>query len=88
MAAIAAGGSEALLSEVQGLTPAIIAAGTGAYRWAYTDTYKTIFLVRLAFGGLAIISSFFIPDVDPLIGGKVAATLSGREKEKDMDRLA
>ncbi|OAG10688.1 MFS general substrate transporter [Paraphaeosphaeria sporulosa] len=88
MAAIAAGAPESLLSKVQGLTPNVIAAGTEAYRYAYTDAYKTIFLVSLAFGGLAIIASFFIPDVDHLMGGKVAATLSGREKEKYTDRTA
>jgi hypothetical protein len=82
MTAIAAGGSKALLSEVQGLTPEVLAAGTEAYRWAYTDAYKTIFLVSLAFGGLAIIASFFIPDVDHLMDGKVAATLTGRERTK------
>lgn len=80
MTAIAAGGTQSLLDAVQGLTPQIAADGATAYRYAYSDAYKTIFLVSLAFGGLAIISSFFIPDIDALMGGKVAATLSGREK--------
>lgn len=80
MTAIAAGGSEALLSQVQGLTPEILAQGATAYRYAYADAYRTIFLVSLAFGGLAILVSFFIPDIDALMSGKVAATLSGREK--------
>jgi hypothetical protein len=88
MTAIAAGGTEALLGEVQGLTQEVLAAGTEAYRWAYTDAYKTIFLVSLAFGGLAIISSFFIPDVDHLMDGKVAATLTGREKARDTRNAA
>ncbi|KAJ4357492.1 uncharacterized protein N0V89_002068 [Didymosphaeria variabile] len=88
MTAIAAGGSETLLSKIDGLTPEVLAAGTQAYRWAYTDAYKTIFLVSLAFGGLAIIASFFIPDVDHLMGGKVAATLTGREKERKTENSA
>lgn len=81
MAAIAAGGSQKLLSKVQGLTPEILSQGATAYRYAYADAYRTIFLVSLAFGGLAILVSFFIPDIDALMGGKVAATLSGREKD-------
>jgi hypothetical protein len=81
MTAIAAGGSEALLSQVQGLTPEIMGQGATAYRYAYADAYRTIFLVSLAFGGLAILVSFFIPDIDALMTGKVAATLSGREKD-------
>lgn len=83
MAAIAAGGSEASLSKVQGLTAEVLAAGTEAYRWAYTDAYKTIFLVSLAFGGLAILASFMIPNVDSMLDSKVAATLTGRDKEKE-----
>jgi hypothetical protein len=82
MTAIAAGGTPALLAPIRGLTPEILATGAEAYRWAYTDAYKTIFLVSLAFGGLTIIASFFIPDIDHLMGGKVAATLTGREKDE------
>ncbi|KAF2827930.1 MFS general substrate transporter [Ophiobolus disseminans] len=83
MTAMAAGGPAALLAQVQGLTPDILATGTEAYRWAFTDAYKTIFLVSLAFSGLTIIANCFIPDIDSLMGGKVAATLIGREKDDD-----
>lgn len=86
MAAIAAGGSEALLSKVEGLTPQILVTGANAYRYAFADAYRTIFLVSLAFGGLTILVSFFIPDIDSLMGGRVAATLSGREKEEQNDK--
>ena len=81
MTSMAAGG--ATLSTIEGVTPEIMAQGAQAYRWAYSDAYKTIFLVSLAFGGLAIIASFFIPNIDSLMGGKVAATLKGREKEAE-----
>ena len=83
MAAMAAGGSKALLDRVPGLTPDILAKGVTAYRYAYMDAYRTVFLVSLGFGGLAIIASFFIPDIDKLLGGSVAATLKGREKEPE-----
>ncbi|ORY15284.1 fungal trichothecene efflux pump [Clohesyomyces aquaticus] len=80
MAAIAGGGTQALLDKVQGLTPQILATGSTAYRYAYMDAYRTIFLVSLAFGVLGIIANFFIPDIDALMGGAVATTLKGRQK--------
>lgn len=81
MASIAAGGTEALLNAVEGLTPQILAEGATAYRYAYADAYRTIFLVSIAFGGLGIITSLFIPDIESLMGSKIAATLTGREKD-------
>jgi hypothetical protein len=83
MAAIAAGGSQRMLDAVQGLSPEILATGADAYRFAYMDAYKTVFLTSLAFGGLGIICSLFIPDIDSLMGNKVAVTLTGREKERE-----
>ena len=88
MTAIAAGGSKALLDAVPGLTPEIIAKGATTYRFAYSDAYKTIFLVSLAFGGLAILVTLFIPDIDALMGDRVATTLKGREKDsKDGSKI-
>lgn len=87
MAAIAAGGTQSLLDGVKGLTPEIQAVGTEAYRYAYADAYRTIFLVSLAFGGLGIICSLFIPDIDTLMGNKVAATLKGRERETQESKV-
>lgn len=81
MSAIAAGGKQSLLDAVKGLNSEILATGAQAYRHAYSDAYRTIFLVSLAFGGLGIICSFFIPDIDALLGDKVAATLKGRDKD-------
>jgi hypothetical protein len=83
MAAIAAGGSQRMLDAVQGLSPEILATGADAYRFAYMDAYKTVFLTSLAFGGLGIICSLFIPNIDSLMGNKVAVTLTGREKERE-----
>ena len=71
-----------MLDAVQGLTPEVLVAGADAYRWAYNDAYKTVFLTSLAFGGLGIICSLFIPDIDSLMGNKVAVTLTGREKDR------
>jgi hypothetical protein len=77
MAAIAAGGSQRMLDAVQGLSPEILATGADAYRFAYMDAYKTVFLTSLA------ICSLFIPNIDSLMGNKVAVTLTGREKERE-----
>lgn len=76
MAAIAAG-SESALSAVSGITSSIKKAGTLAYRNAYMDAYRTIFYVSIAFGGMAILVSFWIPNVEEHMTGNVAATLHG-----------
>ncbi|KAF2808981.1 MFS general substrate transporter [Mytilinidion resinicola] len=83
MTAIAAGGSPKLLAAVKGLTPKVLAAGSVAYKHAYMDAYRTIFLVSIAFGGLAIIASIFIPDIDKLMTRSVAATLQGRKGDEE-----
>ncbi|KAF2489786.1 MFS general substrate transporter [Lophium mytilinum] len=83
MTAIAAGGSPKLLAAVKGLTPQVLVAGGKAYQHAYMDAYRTIFLVSIAFGGLAIIVSFFIADIDKLMTRSVAATLQGRKGDEE-----
>ncbi|KAF2189032.1 hypothetical protein K469DRAFT_684287 [Zopfia rhizophila CBS 207.26] len=85
MAPITARCSQAMLKKVEGLTPVILAAGANAYRYAYMDAYQTIFLVSLGFGILAIIVPFFIPDIDVLMGGSMAAMLKGRAKDAEED---
>jgi hypothetical protein len=76
MEAIAAGGTATALAAVKGLTPAIEKAGTLAYRVAYMDAYRTVFYTSIAIGGIAIIISFFIPNVDEYMkGSAIAATL-------------
>jgi hypothetical protein len=77
MTAIAAGGSASALAAVPGLTASVERAGTLAYRVAYMDAYRTIFYVSIAFGGLAILVSFWIPNVEEHMTGNVAATLHG-----------
>ena len=83
MEAIAAGGSPKLLAAVKGLTPQILAVGARAYQVAYTDAYRTIFLVSLAFGGLAMICACFTPMID-LKNEAIAATLHKRGEEGDV----
>lgn len=44
-------GSAAALEAVKGVTPPIIVAAIGAQRNVYADSFRTVFLVSLAFGG-------------------------------------
>jgi len=82
MTAIAGGGSEKALAAVEGLTPEILAAGSTAYRFAYSHAYKTIFLTSIAFGVLAIICNLFVPNIDHLMTDAVAVTLTNRHGDK------
>ena len=44
---------------VPGITPQIIADAAMAVKYAYVDAFKLVYLVALAFGGLAIIAAAF-----------------------------
>jgi len=70
------------LKAVQGITPNILAIGTRAYQDANSSAYRTVFLSTIAFTGVAIIASLFLPDVDHLLTGKVATTLHEGKDEK------
>lgn len=87
MTAIAAGGSAKALAAVKGLTPEIVAAGTRAYRVAYSDSYRTIFYTSIAFGVLGIICNLFVPNVDKLMTNSVAATLTDRKGQSNRANL-
>jgi hypothetical protein len=89
MEAVAAGGTASAFAAVDGLTPAIEAAGTLAYRVAYMDAYRTVFYASVAFGIVAIIISFFIPNVDEYMkGSAIAATLhvKGTDHTKEHEK--
>ncbi|KAK6387025.1 hypothetical protein LTS17_000290 [Exophiala oligosperma] len=49
---------------MEGVTPAIIAAGVDAQRYVYADGFRTVFLVSIAFGVLACIAAAFVSSVD------------------------
>jgi len=64
---------------VEGLTPAITAIGLRAYKDANAQAYSTVFLTTLGFSGIAIILSFFNPNVDDKMTNEIAATLNNTE---------
>jgi hypothetical protein len=79
-AAVTAGTASAF-EAVKGITPAIIAAGTRAYRIAYVEAFKTVFLTAIAFGVISILLACAVPNVEDLMTHDVAATLHSRGDE-------
>lgn len=67
--------------KVPGITPTILAIGTRAYQEANASAYRTVFLTTIAFTGVAIIATLFLPNVDHLLTANVATTLHERNKE-------
>ncbi|KAL1891973.1 hypothetical protein Sste5346_007317 [Sporothrix stenoceras] len=72
-------------SGVAGLTDDITAAGTKAYKQANVDAYRTVFLVTIAFTGIAIITSFFLPRVESVMTSQVAATLNNKDHKNELE---
>jgi len=72
--ALSAGSAEAL-AKVPGITSAIEAAGTMAYRNANMSAYRTVFLTTIAFTGLGVVVNCFVPNVDEKMTDDVATTL-------------
>lgn len=72
------------VTSIDGVTPAIAAAGTRAYRIASSEAYKTVWLVTLAFAGIGIVSSFFYGSVDHLITKDVSVQLHKRSDEEKL----
>lgn len=71
---------------VEGATPEIFAVATDAYRTAFSQAIKTVFLTTLAFGIIAIIACFFCPNRDDAIKNMVVKTLHRPKDEKDLEK--
>lgn len=68
---------------VSGLTDAVLAAGTRAYKEANADAFRTIFYANIGFSVAALVCALCLPDVDKYLTSKVAATLhQGRDENK------
>lgn len=63
------------LSNVPGVTPAIIQAGAMGSRWAYAESLKYVWLVSITFGGCAIIACIFLGNLKPYMTNRIAATV-------------
>ncbi|KAK7402452.1 hypothetical protein QQX98_011779 [Neonectria punicea] len=75
MAAVAAGTTDAFQS-VPGITDQIIATGVRAYKFANYDAFRTVYLTTIAFSGVAVVLTFFAPNTEKFMTGKVVATLN------------
>ncbi|RAL14138.1 trichothecene efflux pump [Aspergillus homomorphus CBS 101889] len=72
-------GTSAALEAVPGMTSKILAAVADAQKTAYAESFRTVFCVSIAFGGLSIIASLFSKEVDTRLDGGVAAKLVVKE---------
>ncbi|KIW76453.1 hypothetical protein Z517_11199 [Fonsecaea pedrosoi CBS 271.37] len=70
------------LADIPGVTASIIAAGIRAYRSANADAYRTVFLSTIAFTGIGIITTLFLPNTDALMTDEVSTTLHHKKDEK------
>jgi cellobiose-specific phosphotransferase system component IIC len=67
------------IANVTGVNPSITVIGFRAYQDASADAYRTVFLTTIAFSGVAIIATLFLPNVDHLLTGKVSTTLHKKD---------
>ncbi|ORY07019.1 fungal trichothecene efflux pump [Clohesyomyces aquaticus] len=70
-------------TKVPGVTAEVIKAGLAAYKEANVQSFRVVFLTTIAFTGLAVLLSLFLPDIDKLLTTKVAVTLGKNEKVAD-----
>jgi len=75
-------GTPAAFEAVPGISESITAAGLRAYKVANADAYRTVFLTTIAFSGLALVLSCFVPNVEDRMTDDVAAALHNRNDEK------
>lgn len=72
---------------VEGATPTIIAAAAGANQEAYTQSFRTVYLVSLAFGGLGIIAACNAPNIEKFFTEDIARKLHGKDIDKKVDKI-
>jgi hypothetical protein len=78
-AAFLAGFTSGDFSTVPGLTPRILSVGLAAYKVASAHAYKTVFLVSIAFSGIAVVITAWAPNVGDKMTSQVATTLHAKE---------
>ena len=88
IAGFMAGLTSGSFTGVQGVTPSIIAAGVAANAHAYNEAYKTVWLSTIAFTGLGIILSFFLPNLNHMLTGEVAVQVKKLDGISDVEKAA
>jgi hypothetical protein len=79
---IAALGGLSHFADVKGLNDTILAAATEAYKDANVQAFRTVFLSTLAFNGLAVISTLFVPKMKKSAQHYVGKMLQGAIRPK------
>lgn len=90
VAAFLSGLSTGSFDDVPGLTPQIQAVGSQAYKLASSHAFQTVYLTSIAFSGIAVILSYWAPDVDDKLTSQIAVTLhqsrGHKEKEEEEEK--
>jgi hypothetical protein len=71
-------------ADVPGLTPEILSIATEAYQTAFSNSVRTVYLISIVFGGLAVGGAFFSPNTESRFNAGVARRMHG----KDITQLA
>ena len=77
-------GTASALAGVPGITPAVELAVSGAVQDAYASSFKTVYLVSITFGGLAMCAALLSKNIDELMTNDVARVMRGVEAKGGM----
>lgn len=70
-----AGKDTAAIPTIPGVTPAIIGAGVAAAQQALADSFRTIYIIAVPFGALAVVGCFFLGDLSKTMHYRVDAPM-------------
>ncbi|KAE8146978.1 siderophore iron transporter [Aspergillus avenaceus] len=76
----------AAMKSVPGMTSQILALVSDAVKTAYSESFRTVFLVTIAFGGLSVMAAVCTVSVDSKLNNEVAAKLGGGEESLDFEK--
>ena len=77
-------GTPNAFSGVPGVSKSIIGAGVAAYQRANVDAYRLVWLITIAFSGLALVLAFFTENTEKYDSDQVAATLRTKGMQQDV----
>lgn len=77
-------GQATKLSQVNGTSPDIINVGLGTLHRVFADSFKTVYLATIIFGGFSFIASFFVPDIDTRLTRDVVRQLGDAKSTRSL----
>jgi hypothetical protein len=80
LSAFQAGSADAV-GAVSGVTPKILYVAKTGSKEIYSDAFTVVYLVTLAFGGFAVVASFWTPSIESRLTNEVARQLGGSNQE-------